>query len=545
MTYGTSDTPGQSGRRSNLWAFWAGFVLVILVGGTMIFHCLGCASLLGDEAIYALASREAADSGDWLPLRISGNLYLGKPPLKITIVTALFAAFGESEFVARFPDAVFGLVTISLVYIFAARRFSVPVALVSSMLLLGTTSYLVVHGARDSVQDSLITLLATIACFAWIEYRRLGGERKWWAVAAVVLVAAGFTKDVMGVVFAVTIVAIEIAFWLWDRRRPESLARSLWLPIISAAGAALYAAAMIWITNGYYLEFLYENVAVRATTGVDPVHVEGPLFYPRRLALDFGWWLVALLPAGMAIIRLGRDERGRVALFLGLWAAALVAGFSLSVSKLPWYVYPAYPALSLLIGIGLWWLLSWVRRGPVRMAVSLVVAVLLCLRLAGAWQAVKRDVEELDAARFARVYSSLEDARLVVDVPSILKNGRLRSWNVFYLRGVENVTWSTAERKVPISASSESCIFLATGDPASHVPTAHLPWRPIMKIGRVDRLAGDIWMLGTCDLEVPGVSPVSAGIFDHVIVAEGFEGGGFGPLIPIEENRPLVLGGGG
>lgn len=503
-----------------------GLAAVLLVSSLIVFHRLGDASLQGDESIYANTSRESVERDVWWPLyKPSGQLFPNKPPAKPVMVAACFRILGESEFAARLPDAVFGVLTIGLVFLIGARRFGLGAGLLSSIVLLAAEGYLCVHGVRDSVMDSLITLLSVVICWAWLNLRDEGrGRWVWWSAAAAAVVLVGLSKNALGVLLAVVLVVIELSAPIWERRRSPVLRPALGIVATAVFAALAYFVLMMWVSGGAFASYQYRDVVMRATRGVDPVHLHGVLFYPRTLVGDFGPWLLLVLVTAFVVLRRRPVGDRRDAAFLVLFAAIIIGGFSLSSSKLPWYLYPAYPALALAIGYGAREVVrafpSFVWRG----LATMVILTLAAIDLNSAWARVQKDVRVIDAERFARAYSQLEDARLIIDAPSIVKHGRLRSWNRFYLEGAPNAQWFSRP-PVQLVGAGQGCTFVATGEPASYPLTRAHPWRPIMKLRKLDRLAADIWILGTCDLEVPGTIGGDEFFWGDLIFAEGFEDG--------------------
>jgi 4-amino-4-deoxy-L-arabinose transferase-like glycosyltransferase len=503
-----------------------GLIVVVLVSSPVIFHRLGHASLQGDEAIYALTSRESVERDTLWPLyKPSGQLFPNKPPLKPMLVAACFKYLGESELSARLPDAIFGVLTISLVFLVGARRFGVGAGLVAATALLGAEKYLCMHGVRDSVMDSLLTLLAIVICCSWLNLREDRPQRRiWWALTASALVLAGLSKNVMGLALAAILVIVELSAPVWERRRSPALRPVVGVAAVAAVAFIAYFALMMWVSKGAFASFQYGDAIVRATRGVDPAHLHGPLFYPRMLIGDFGPWLLLALVCALVIFRGSPSGDQRDAAFLLVFAVILVGGFSLSASKLPWYIYPAYPALSLVIGYGA---REVVRAHPSVVwqgATIMVILGVAAVDLNSAWTGVRRDVRVIDAERFTRRYSRLENASLIIDAPSIKRHGRLRSWNRYYLEGAPNARWFDRP-PVALEKTGEGCIFVATGEPHSYPPTAALPWRPITKFRRLDKLAGTIWILGTCDLEVPWAQGVDEPLWNDLVHADDFETG--------------------
>jgi len=517
----------MTGRSSALVAL--SLAAVLLISSMIVFHRLGDASLAGDESIYALVSRESVERGVWWPLFLPrGQMFHTKPPAKPVLVAACFKALGESELTARLPDAIFGVLTIALVFLVGTRKFGLGAGLLSSTILLAAEGYLCVHGVRDSVMDSLLTLLAAVICCAWLKVRN-GRPRKvfWWSMTAAAVVLAGFSKNLFGVGLAAVLVVIELSAPIWERRRSPVLLPAVGIAVTAVFSALAYFALMMWVSKGAFASFQYEDLVVRATRGISQGHLHGAMFYPQILVGDFGPWLLLVLVTAFVMVRGGPGGDRRDAAFLLVFAAVFIGGFSLSNSKLPWYLYPAYPALALVIGYGA---REFVRAFPSvvwRGATMMVILGLVVIDLNSVWIGVQRDVLVIDSERFVRAYSQLEDASLIIDAPSIKKHGRLRSWNRFYLGGAPNVLWFS---RAPVNAESvgRGCTFVATGEPASYPPTHAHPWRSIMKLRKLDGMAGDIWIVGTCDLEVPGTIGADSFSWDDLIVAEGFEDGDLG-----------------
>jgi len=505
-----------------------GLCVVLAVAGTLTFHQLGAASLFGDESIYAETSRESVERGTWLPLyKATGQLFPNKPPAKILLVTACFRWLGESEFSARLPDAMFGLLTVAGVYLFTAARFGIGTGLLAAAILLSAEGYLCEHGIRESVMDAMLTFIAFALCAAWVRFRELQTPRaRWWAVAVCSVVLANVTKNMLGVVFAVVVAAVEAAHSVIARRRTTALLPALGLIAAAVAGGLAYFGAMMLVTRGEFAAFLREDILQRATSGVDPIHLEGPLFYLRSIGADFEWWLLLLVPAVWSLRRSRWGAEVGAIAFLALWSLATVGGFSVSVSKLPWYVYPAYPQLAVVMAFGALEVFRRLRSRALRVVAVVLAAGAAALGLGSTWQAVQADTLVIDEQRFVRAYSELESAALAVDASSIRRHGRLRSWTRFYLEGAPRSSWIERGRASFADTDAE-CLFIATGEPEIYPPTAATPWRTLARLRNADALAGPVWIVGTCDLDLPWAVDRGLDFHVHLLYASGFESGGF------------------
>ena len=91
-----------------------------------------------DEINFAEAAREMLVTGDWLNVRINYEPFWEKPPLFIWLQVISMKIFGINEFAARFPNALAGLVTISILYSTVYKRYSKQAAVFTILMYLGS-----------------------------------------------------------------------------------------------------------------------------------------------------------------------------------------------------------------------------------------------------------------------------------------------------------------------------------------------------------------------------------------------------------------------
>lgn len=489
---------------------WLVFLALALggVAASLFFPHLGAEPLFGDEAIHALVARESAQRDDWLPLTYDGSLYLAKPPLKILAVAWLFDRFGASELNARVLDAALGVATVVLVFLIGTRLWSAAEGALAALLLATAESYVFDHGVRSGVQDSALVFLLTAGIGLYFVAREPGEPPRRWPLAASGL-ALGLAALVKGAAAALALPVL--AAWELARGRDARGVRGGRGALAGLAGITLLALACygVWLvaadswSDGKILSFLYRDVWVRVSESIDPTHVHGPAFYPLQLASDFGWWLLALVPALVALVRRPEEagpadrKTGRDGLLLALlWAGVMLALLSLSRSKLPWYLYPAYPGVALVLARGTGEAVRWAAR--VRVPARALAVVLAALAAFGVWQRVERVRERLDdeprvvhAERYARVIAELPRAEVV-----IARRAPLRAWDLYYLAPLARRTNRLPE--VVREPAPGLCRFLVRRDrepPAGVVARPPVPALPLAP-GESDR---SLWLL---DLDV-------------------------------------------
>ena len=454
-------------------ALSAGALAVAAVAAALFFTDLGEAALIGDEAIHAQVARESAAPGreSFLPPLYAGRPYTAKPPLKILAVAWIFDRFGVSELNARVLDAGFGVATVVLVFLFGSRLWGPATGALAALLLATAENYVFDHGVRSGVQDSALVLLLTAGLFLYFLGREPGGVGERGRRRRLLLVASGLAIGLAALVKGAAAALVFPVLAVWElallRRSggPRVAVRALATVVLLALCCYLvwFAAAWSWIERGL-LSRLYRDTVTRATESIDPGHVHGPLYYPLELAADFGPWLLAALPALLVLLpgglraagrraetasaegqdhlgredstRFGRLDRDGLA-FVWIWVLVLLAVLTLSVSKLPWYLYPAYPALCLVLARGAVEAVRRTRRAPL---IAAIVAALLLVELGLRLGAVRsRLVEEprpVKVKLYAEAIAALPRTRLVVD-----RQVDLRAWEMFYLAPLGDRPW--------------------------------------------------------------------------------------------------------
>ena len=321
-----------------------------------------------DEAFYAQAGREMVESGDWVTPHYNRQPRFEKPVLFYWLVALAYLAAGIGEFAARVPSALAGLGLVLAAFACARRWYDDRTAVLAGAITATSFGYVAV--ARQALPDLALACFVTAATWAAFEAlvavpRPAGRRRLGWLVAAGVALAAGFlTKGPVGVVLPALIVGPP-AVW---RCLVEGRARAgrLGPPFARLAGdvgllaVVCVALTLPWFgamtaTHGVaYLErfFIAENVERFATARYNdprPIGFYVPIVIGGLLPwspLMLVWWR----PVRRMLARARHIEPAEV--WLGLWAAAPLVFYSISVGKQPRYMLPVLPPLAILLARG-------------------------------------------------------------------------------------------------------------------------------------------------------------------------------------------------
>lgn len=305
-----------------------------------------------DEGRYAEIAREMAATGDWLTPRLNGVVYLEKPPLLYWVSAASFKLMGrEDRWAARLPLALAALLTCALLAWTARRRLGEEAAFWAAAAY-GSCLYAFLL-SDVLITDGLLTLgVATaFAALDWGRDEGWGQGRKGWGPPLLLGLGLGIgvlAKGPVGAVLPCLGLGLECLL-----ARGLGPVREIRRPIPALLTAL--AVALPWFVleeravPGFLHFFIVDQHLLRYAT--DEARRQGPFWMFAVIALGgwFPWW--GALWDG---IRQGWGDPGAGSFLRRslAWAAAIVLFFSFSRSKLPPYVWPAFPLLAFPVGWG-------------------------------------------------------------------------------------------------------------------------------------------------------------------------------------------------
>ena len=368
-------------------------LLVAVVAAAVLLPNLGGPPLWDeDEPRNAACSLAMLTSGDWVVPTFEGRLRVEKPALVNWLHLAGFAVAGPNETGARLGSALLTLGTCLLVWRIAATVFRPDVGLWSG-LAMATCLWSGVAG-RASTPDAPLAFFTTLAL--WLFVRAAGvrgrGGRSWRdgpvAISLPAALAIGgacglaiLTKGPVGLVLPLAGFGL-FAWWqaLADPGRSGPLGRRILVsasaawrgirPLVVVATACLVAApwyiAVTLRTDGQWLrDFLLVHNVGRFAAPMEGHSGSAFFYYPLVILVGLFPWSMASALIGWHSYRTVRQPAASTAgmrLILA-WLTAWIIPFSLAGTKLPGYVWPAYPALACCIGL---FVADWIRTADRR-----------------------------------------------------------------------------------------------------------------------------------------------------------------------------------
>lgn len=328
----------------------AGLIFVLTISTFLIFVNLSNNHLLPwDEAIYSKVAKNIVTSGEFMTLSWRPEeFWFEKPPLYMWLTAVSFNIFGINEFAARFFSALFGLLTILVVYLFAEKLFSKTSAFISALSLLTTFHFL--YYSRAAMLDVTVTFFITLTLYLYYLYRT---ENKPWhfVFVGIALGLAVMTKNVIGLI-ALPIIGLYDLYLLVSKQ--QKLSKEFFISYISMILSFLFVTApwhiAMWLKHkeAFLNSYIGYHVLQRAVEGIED---KGQPFYWYLIVLRVSmriWFVVLLLsyPFTFLMSFIKKKEY----LFLIIWSLFIFLFFSLASSKLIWYIIPIYPPLAIING---------------------------------------------------------------------------------------------------------------------------------------------------------------------------------------------------
>jgi 4-amino-4-deoxy-L-arabinose transferase-like glycosyltransferase len=333
--------------------FFLGYGLIPYLGGSVI-------GLVGaDEPRYAQVAREMLARHDYITPVLYGKPWLEKPALYYWRAMFAFKDFGVHGWSARLPSAEFAWILVVLIYLHM-RRFRPGGQLDAALITVSCAGIIgFARGASTDMQLAAPFCIGMLGWYAWYET-----DRKFWLFDLYFFGgAATLAKGPVAPFMALCIIFLFTAL----RKEWSLLRRTIWLP-----GILLYLAMVLpWFIavqhrNPQFVRvfFLQHNLERFATDRFR--HAESMWYYIPVMGLALMPWLALALSALWDAIRNSIDEwkvrrnpdryvgnpRTGDAFpeFLVLWAIFPTVFFSFSQSKLPGYILPAVPPITILCG---------------------------------------------------------------------------------------------------------------------------------------------------------------------------------------------------
>ena len=348
-------------RDAGMVAAAALMVLLVNLGSPPLFD--------DDETRNAGCSLAMLDAGDWVVPTFNHELRVHKPPLVNWIQMAGLTIAGRNELGARIGSATATLLSCLLTWRIGCLLFSPAVGLVTGLTMAGCIWTAV--GGRAATPDAPLVLATTCSLWLLAGGLSLAGQlRLSVARAAALGAASGLAILAKGPVGVVVPAGAALLFVCWqslspgaDSSEPNVLTRTLRgvkalrpltvLTVTATVALPWYVWVGLRTDWEWPRRFLLEHNLERFAAPLEG-HSGSIAYYPLILLIGlFPWSIASLLTLSHTVEKCWRRENepsstGRR--LLVMWVVAWIGFFTIAGTKLPGYIWPAYPALAALVG---------------------------------------------------------------------------------------------------------------------------------------------------------------------------------------------------
>lgn len=324
-------------------------VLGILAFSTIFFVNLGIGPLWSaDEQTYSQMAFHMVKNGDYLTPWAFGELaiWAGKPPLIMWLMSLAYQIFGINNFASRLWSAVFGILSLVLVFYLGKKLYNLYVGFLS-VLVLGTFTTFYAFATHAMTDGPLVFFILASVYFLLLS-EETKNTNQYAALSGLFFGLALMTKQIEALLIPLIIITYLAATKRSIRFVFTKRFTLFWGVALMVLFPWLLYMNMRFGWEFWQCYFVYCDF-MRAVSPIEG-HAGGYLFYFSYLANNENpLWMILLPFAGglcafnSVIKRLKQD-----ALIL-TWMSIVLAVFTFAQTKLYWYILPALPAFAIAI----------------------------------------------------------------------------------------------------------------------------------------------------------------------------------------------------
>lgn len=324
--------------------------LILLVLGTVFFMpFLGQVHLFDwDEINFAESAREMIETGQYFRVQIDFQPFWEKPPLFFWLQVMSMDMFGITEFAARFPNAVFGCLTLVTLFFIGSRLHGDQFGFLWALAYLGSIlpHFYFKSGIIDPVFNFFIFLGISFIAFTAHRYPK-GGSPGQAALAGIFLGLAVMTKGPVAILVSGLVCG---GFLIWNRFR-----RFITFTDLAVMALALFITSLMWFgyefaTNGPWFIEEFVRYQVRLFSTPDAGH--GQPFWYHFVVVFVGCFPISVLAIpSLANYRERDPSEYRRWMALLFWVVMIL--FSIVTTKIVHYSSLSYFPLSYLAALHL------------------------------------------------------------------------------------------------------------------------------------------------------------------------------------------------
>jgi 4-amino-4-deoxy-L-arabinose transferase-like glycosyltransferase len=251
--------------------------ILACLAALLFFPFLGNVHLFDwDEINFAESAREMMMTGDYFRVQINFQPFWEKPPLFFWLQVLSMRLFGVGEFAARFPNAVFGVITVLTLFFLGKKLHNPAFGITWVLLYIGSLLPFLYFksGIIDPIFNYFI-FLAVVFLSKSVGANRKQGSAKNAALGGLFIGLAILTKGPVGLL--ILLLTFLAYFIIRKFKRPVSIPNFL-LFLVIAGIVSLAWFGLETVKNGPWFLVEFIQYQIRLFTTPDAGHKQ-PFFY--------------------------------------------------------------------------------------------------------------------------------------------------------------------------------------------------------------------------------------------------------------------------
>ena len=324
-------------------------ILLTILGLVFFLPYLGSVHLFDwDEINFAESSREMLVSKNFFQVQINYEPFMEKPPLFFWLQSISMSIFGVTEFAARFPNAIFGVLTMLTLFKIGRALRSEKFGFIWALIYFG--SFLPNLYYKSGIIDPVFNYFIFVSIYYLIRLINVnkGKEQNRFAVLSGLFVGlAIITKGPVGLLL---LGLAFLVYWAINRFKIVGSLKSIFIFI-----ATIFAVSFLWfgyelIQNGPW--FIVEFVKYQMDLFTTPVAGHSQPFYYHFVVVLIGCFPLSIIAIPRFFNKKEQDTFDPMDIGFEKWMKILfwvvMILFSISTTKIVHYSSMAYLPLSYL-----------------------------------------------------------------------------------------------------------------------------------------------------------------------------------------------------
>jgi 4-amino-4-deoxy-L-arabinose transferase-like glycosyltransferase len=329
-------------KQSNL------YLSIIILSGIFFFiPFLGKVHLFDwDEINFAESAREMILTGNYHQVQINFQPFAEKPPLFFWLQASAMHLFGINEFASRFPNAIFGIITLVTFFFIGKKHRSPRFGFIWALCYLGT--FLPHIYFKSAIIDPVFNYFIFMGIY--FMYKDISGEifRHKYVYATLAGLFIGLGTLTKGPVALLVFLLCYLVYFIFKKfKNFPGIKKIVCFAFFFTAICLLWFGQEIW-NNGLW--FLKEFLLVQADLFLKPVASHGEPFYYHFVVVFIGCFPISIIALPVLFGKISGENKDLTRLMKILFWTVMIL-FSLSTTKIVHYSSLTYFPLSFLAAL--------------------------------------------------------------------------------------------------------------------------------------------------------------------------------------------------